>query len=373
MLKFADVSYFQHKAFDNLSAVLKTIDLSLVYLNSLKQHADIQVIQHGIPKEEINRHGVKFTGFPGGSSFFHIPVKAHKQLKQFNPDVVLVQGLIFPVQTWLLRRALGPQVVILVQHHGESPFVSNLKWFFQRLADKAIDGYLFTAKGNAEQWVRAGVISNISKVYEVLECSTQLRPRDKEESKKKLDMSGQFNFLSVGRLNAGKDPLTVLEGFEQFLSQQPGAKLYMIYQTEELLGQIKERLAASKTLKDAVRLIGKVPHSELATWYSAADFFISGSHHEGSGYALIEAMACGCIPVVTRIPSFGAITGYGKYAFNFEAGNAAGLAKTLSSLQTVNKQELSQKLMQHFNSELSFNKIADDILKIATELRRTKG
>ena len=37
--------------------------------------------------------------------------------------------------------------------------------------------------------------------------------------------------------------------------------------------------------------------------------FVSGSHSEGSGYALIEAMSAGVVPVVTDIPSFRAIAG----------------------------------------------------------------
>jgi glycosyltransferase involved in cell wall biosynthesis len=146
----------------------------------------------------------------------------------------------------------------------------------------------------------------------------------------------------------------------------------MIYQTEELLGAIKAKLATNEILNTAVKLVGSVPNRELVAWYSAADFFISGSHHEAAGFALIEAMACGCIPVVTRIPPFHTITGGGKYAFSFEPGNAVSLEQTLSLLQTIDIQELSQKIRRHFESELSFEKIATDILKIAIELRRNK-
>jgi glycosyltransferase involved in cell wall biosynthesis len=372
MLKFVDLSYFRHKNYGNLPALLQDIGLSLVYLDHLKKHADVLVIQHGLPDEEMEREGIRYRSFPGSDGFFFNPTHTHKFLKQLKPDIVLVQGLIFPGQVWLLRRALGPEPVILCQHHGGQPFVNSIKRFFQRLADKAIDGYLFTAKGNAQQWVQAGVISDINKCHEVLECSTRLRPVNKEESRLKLGFTGSFNFLWVGRLNEGKDPLTVLNGFEQFLETQPGARLYMIYQTEELLGAIKAKLATNEILNTAVKLVGSVPNRELVAWYSAADFFISGSHHEAAGFALIEAMACGCIPVVTRIPPFHTITGGGKYAFSFEPGNAVSLEQTLSLLQTIDIQELSQKIRRHFESELSFEKIATDILKIAIELRRNK-
>ena len=46
----------------------------------------------------------------------------------------------------------------------------------------------------------------------------------------------------------------------------------------------------------------------MAAFYSAADLFVVGSHHEGSGYSLMEACACGAMPVVTDIPTFRLLT-----------------------------------------------------------------
>jgi glycosyltransferase involved in cell wall biosynthesis len=46
----------------------------------------------------------------------------------------------------------------------------------------------------------------------------------------------------------------------------------------------------------------------MPAYYSSADVFVSGSRHEGSGYALIESMACGVLPCVTDIPAFRALT-----------------------------------------------------------------
>jgi len=40
---------------------------------------------------------------------------------------------------------------------------------------------------------------------------------------------------------------------------------------------------------------------EMATLYSSADVYLSGSQWEGSALPPLEAMACGCIPIVTQI------------------------------------------------------------------------
>ncbi len=47
-------------------------------------------------------------------------------------------------------------------------------------------------------------------------------------------------------------------------------------------------------------------------YYNSADYFVLGSHYEGSGFSLVEAMSCGVIPIVTDIPSFRMMTNNGK-------------------------------------------------------------
>jgi glycosyltransferase involved in cell wall biosynthesis len=127
---------------------------------------------------------------------------------------------------------------------------------------------------------------------------------------------------------------------------------------------IKRKLQENEQLKKAVILKGKVNHCELEASYNAADFFISGSHKEGSGYALIEAMACGCIPVVTNIPSFKKITCGGIYGFLFEPGNPESLLRVLLNLKSINKEEMSASVVNHFNQSLSFKSIADNLFRI---------
>ena len=60
-----------------------------------------------------------------------------------------------------------------------------------------------------------------------------------------------------------------------------------------------------------------IVQSELEKIYNQHQFFILGSHYEGSGYALLEAMACGCIPIVTNIPSYKFMTNNGDCALLF--------------------------------------------------------
>ncbi len=74
-------------------------------------------------------------------------------------------------------------------------------------------------------------------------------------------------------------------------------------------------------------LVGRVDRADLPNYYAAADVFVSGSHYEGSGYALIEAMSAGVVPVVTDIPSFRAIAG--DTGARWTPGDAADFARVL--------------------------------------------
>jgi len=142
----------------------------------------------------------------------------------------------------------------------------------------------------------------------------------------------------------------------------------MIYQTEDLLNDIKELIAKSDALKKSIILVGKIPHEELVDWFSASDFYISASYKEGSGYALAEAMACGCIPVVTNIPSFNKMTLNGKYGYLYTAGNDEDLLNKLIQLKTISKQEWSTEIIEYAKKEFSFKAIADQIFDVSLSL-----
>ena len=103
----------------------------------------------------------------------------------------------------------------------------------------------------------------------------------------------------------------------------------MLYGTADLAGEVRARIDRHAALRDRVRLIGAVAHERMAAYYSAADLFVVGSHHEGSGYALIEALACGVAPAVTDIPTFRLLTGDGAIGALWRPGDAADCARAI--------------------------------------------
>ncbi len=367
MIKLVDVTYYTHLEYHKPEQVFEKHSLVTRYAELLRDKMQIQFVKHAGFEGGSLYNGLLYQFFKGINKFRYLPFKANRFIRKQQPDIVLVQGLVFPLQVILLRMQCRRNCKIVLQHHGELPF-KGIKLWFQQQASKCVDAYLFTSAGNADIWKQKGIISDRQPIFEVLEASTNFLAQDKWVSRKKLNIQAKGNvFLWVGRLNENKSPLTILKAFAQYLHFKPLSRLYMIYQTSEQLGKIKELLCADANLESAVYLIGRVPNDKLPLWFSAADYYLSGSFKEGSGYALLEAMACGCVPVVSDIPPFRKITENGKYGHLYKAGDEWALYKTLCELE----EPLAispDYVIGHFNQNLSFNRIAEDVYSMCSSL-----
>lgn len=363
MLKVINVVYYSHNDHDKPQEVLKIHAPSNGFAPYIKDKVAIQFVKH-LNYEAIEKiDGIQYAFFKRKNNFWSVPFKTHRYIKDQKPDIIMIEGLVFPLQLMMLKWKLGKRVKIIAQYHGEKPF-SGIRGFFQKKADGYIDRYLFTSIGNASEWLDKGIISNPGKCCEVLEASTYFKQQDKIISSQRCGMERQFNFLWVGSLDSNKDPLTVINGFEKFIETNSSATLYMIYQQDDLLPAINEKLKKNKALERKVILRGRIEHDELPHWFSAADFYFSASHKESSSYALLEAMACGCIPVVTSIPSFKMITDNGRFGFLYPVDNSDALYDILKNLKNINTRELSETIMEHFISRLHFKNIAEDLEKV---------
>jgi len=134
-------------------------------------------------------------------------------------------------------------------------------------------------------------------------------------------------------------------------------QLWCFFHEQPLLAAVEARLARSPGLAAHVHLIGRVPHERIELLARAADFFLAASLSEGSGYALIEAIACGATPIVSDIPSFRGLTDEGRIGALVPTGDAQGFACALISLAGESRDGLRQAAADHFARKLSFDAI----------------
>lgn len=278
-------------------------------------------------------------------------------LRKLRPDVLHLHGLDFAEEALRLRR-LMPDVPLLIQDHADRPppVWRWERWWRQRLALAGAAGVLFCAEEQARPWRRRGLIPRSLPVIELAESSTDVTPVAREAARARLRVRGAPAVLWVAHLDANKDPLTVLDGVASASAVLPELQLWCCFRDAPLLEAVRARIRRDPRLAARVHLVGAVPHAEIAGWLSAADLFVAGSHREGSGYALIEALACGLPPVVTGIPSHRMLTGRGAIGQVWPAGNAQALARALVDAWPADPRERARQreaTRAHFDRHLS--------------------
>ena len=327
--------------------------------------ARVTVVQRFHRQAQVIRNGIEYR---------FVDRELPRAVAATGAEVAHVNGLTFSLSTWKLRRTLPRPTAIVVQNHGDGGAVGRapLLRLLGRLTRGVVDAFLFAADEHAAPWRRAGFIAPGQPTYQVMEASTSVQPVNRAAARAQSGVDGSPALLWVGRLNANKDPLTVLDGFERSLSALPAATVTMIYTSEDVLPAVRERIVRSAVLKERVRLVGTVPHARLPAFYSAADLFVLGSHHEGSGYALMEASACGAVPVVTDIPTFRLLTDGGAVGALWTPGDAAGLERALVDVCSRDLFSERARVIDRFARNWSWPSIGRRAIEIYEDVRRRR-
>lgn len=362
-MKFVFTSYVSSPEYDLPEPWLRRIKGYAGILETLSLTDTVVGIERINYEGEYEQNGVQYRFIRLKQKVTRFPFRLHRLIKKIKPDVVFINGFIFPWQIMQLRWSIGPSVKIIILHRAEKPF-NGIKGYLQKLADRCVNAYLFTSSEFGIEWIKRGNIRNEQKIHEVIQASSFFYPSCRLQARSLLGITGGPVYVWVGRLDANKDPFTVIKAFTRFLPFHPSARLYMIYQEQERLQEVIELVQSDSKAMTSIQLMGKVAHEELQHWYNSADFIISGSHYEGSGVAVCEAMSCGCIPVVTDIISFRRMTGPGHCGLLYEPGNADDLYAALIRTLFLDKEKERLKVLQQFRDELSFTAIAGKIHRV---------
>jgi len=326
---------------------------------------------------QLERDGVSYF-FAGGPftpdlSRRRLPVRLHRRIARWRPDVVHLNGLSYPLQLIHLRVSLARSCAIVAQHHAERP-MDGLRRLVQRLALRHADGVLFNGSGVAEPWIEARLVGRSTPVWAVPEASSRLEPRDRERSREATGTSGDPLLLWVGNLDENKDPLVVLDAVSKLAERLPGVRLAMAYRSASLLERVQYRVAADPALTHRVTLLGRRPHEQIGRLMSGADILVQASRREGSGFAVLDALACGLPPVVTDIPSFRYLTDDGRIGALFRPCDADHLAETLVRVVEAGNPDLGEPALEWFRRKLSWPAVAHQAraaYRLAHRLRRS--
>jgi glycosyltransferase involved in cell wall biosynthesis len=320
--------------------------------------ADVVVVQAADRDTTVERNGVAYhfvhdvcAPLPGTRQCHVLPRRLVHRLQSHGPDVVHVHGFTAPIATWWLQRAMS-STPLLVQDHGGIPARGWRRAIAARCY-RGVSAVSFTDQEQARPFLEAGIVRTDVPVFDVPESFSRFTPGDRGEARRRIGVHGAPCIAFVGRLNANKDPLTVLEAFARASGSLPDPHLWCCYGEAPLLDLVDRRIAEDPALRGRVHLLGPLPHADVELLLRASDFLMLGSHREGSGYAVLEGLACGVTPIVTDIPSFRRLTDEGRIGSITPPGDAPAMARGLREWWDVPLDVRRQQALTFSARELS--------------------
>lgn len=179
---------------------------------------------------------------------------------------------------------------------------------------------------------------------------------DKIELRAKYHLNSNNKvLLFIGRLIEQKQPLKMLEIFQQLLQKDDQYRLIMVGTGEQK--EAVEKKIVNLKLKDHVRLIEKIPNTDIWELYRISDCFVNLNKQEIFGMAIMEAMYYNCKVVALNAPGPCLIIENGKSGF---------LAESIEEIEKLISCELpdssvpNERVKEHF----SWNNMALEIVRL---------
>jgi len=138
-------------------------------------------------------------------------------------------------------------------------------------------------------------------------------------------------------------------------------------QTKELIN----RLSKKYHLKNRIEFFGYVNHDTiLPAIYRNADVFILAGRYEPFGLTTLEAMACGTVPIVSKIAGSREVIIDGLNGYILNTGNRKALAERLYKLLTNTKRrrKIAENAAFTIKEHYSWSKIATKIIKLYSRM-----
>lgn len=332
-------------------------------LAGLGHHVTVIQAFHHDESSQRGNLAFEFVGTSGASGNDWSELTATDSIQTIldaaRADVVHLFGLtMLPMRRSLGRWCRTNGVRLTASFHGGRPHRSPIGWWRQRQAMAATSVVFFPSEDSADLWRRAKLLPRETSVEFASEVSSPFCGVAQNIARSALGIDGHPVLAWSGHLDANKDPITALKGMRQILNSWPEAIMLMAYQSTQLLPDVQAYLQQNRSLRDRVTLLGELKHNDIETLFSAANFFVHTSHREWGSNALVEALSCGAIPVVTDLPSLRALCRDIPAAIVFPTGDSDSLAEQTVRIPIGSIDGLSADVKSAYDEHLSYAALA---------------
>ncbi len=261
-------------------------------ISSKNTHDDIKSI---VPEANIYNLNLPVSDSGGNTILLKYYFKIKKQIRQIDPDFVnphyitshgLLMALIKKYSNFrfkLVQSAWGTDILV-------TPFKNKFYYHITKFCLDRAD----LATSDSEYMT--GVIKNISNV----KTSTFIFGLD-ELPEVSIEKKNPNIYYSNRILSGNYNVNEVIIFFNRISKVNPDAKLIVSHDGEQR--NELESLVKSLGLEKKVSFEGFVSLADQIQLYKQAQFYISIPTSDSTSVSLIEAMAYGCIPIVSDIPA----------------------------------------------------------------------
>jgi glycosyltransferase involved in cell wall biosynthesis len=201
---------------------------------------------------------------------------------------------------------------------------------------------------------------NMSKNIKPFFTATYLE--SEKEIFQKPDLSEIIEFIFVGTLVSGKDPLYAVKLVEGLIKRGYKVKLNIYGDGSEK--EILENYIKENHLKNYIILNGNRNKEIVLKAYQKSHFVVLPSKSEGWPKAIAEGMFWGCIPIATKVSCVPFILDYGKRGILLEMD----LEKDLNQIENIIKEENSfsskSKLAANWSQQYTTDIFESEIKKL---------
>ena len=110
--------------------------------------------------------------------------------------------------------------------------------------------------------------------------------------------------------------------------------------------------------------LGYQNEEKIIKYLNASRFIVFPSEFEGLPIAMLEAMACGVIPISTKVGDVGDVIKDGYTGFFVNSNNPRDISKKIRSIEKYNLKKISKNCVATIKENFDWNKIANEYIEV---------
>jgi glycosyltransferase involved in cell wall biosynthesis len=222
--------------------------------------------------------------------------KLRKLSRQINPELVIAERT---TSYGFLAATLHKRYPIAIAQQGITDIypARNLSAPIKKL----IQNYAFSNACLVHAWGEAMTYSMIGSGVDPLKVMILAKGIDLRNYKYNPDIiDDKIRAIVTRSLTNDYRHEVILKAFEKIKNKN--IRFELIIAGEGILRKNLEILAHKLNIKKEVVFTGAIPNSEIPSYLSTSDLYISMPCTEGVSSSLFEAFASGCYPIVSEVP-----------------------------------------------------------------------